>query len=96
MLIFLKTNGEVLKFSTNKEAGNYFKEQGRLSNSNINSFWEFISRLEPTETFFKSQADFLNKYKLTHSTFNVGCLHRLKAVYLFENQYLNLKNEGLI
>lgn len=92
---FLNEKGEILKFKSLLEAGKYFKSRGiKLNQNNLKDFWVFINKLKPLKPFSKEEADFLNKYNLNHSVFNVGCFQYLKAVYLHEKQFKKIKLKG--
>lgn len=80
--IFLTIEGEIIKTNNIKKFGE--------SRGFKNLDWYYLNNLR-TDNILKSEYEFLNKWGLNPSVFNVGCLRYLKAVYLPEYFYNKLK-----
>jgi len=73
---FITKNGEV------KEATNIKKLTGYT--------WGEINVLNLKWKFYKEEGDFLRKYHLKPTTFNIACLQNLNLVFLNESEFKNL------
>lgn len=56
-----------------------------------NMSWDRLNHIHTIETFTKEQADFLDKYGLKHSTWNVACLQQIGMVYLYSADLERIK-----
>lgn len=83
--------GELLTFNSFKAAAEYFYFKGRIVKNWIGQLNYIIHKLESKGVFLKQEAEFLNKYGLSHSVFNVGCIQNLNAVFLFKAQFDKIK-----
>ena len=68
---FINLNGEII--STNN-----------LSTIKEGLSWDILNHLKPRWTFKKEEADFLKKYGLKNSVWNIAVLQYLNMVYLFD------------
>jgi hypothetical protein len=78
---FIKLNGEIV--STNN-----------LSTIKKGLTWDKLNNFMPIWNFKKEENDFLKRWGLSNSVFNVGCIHNLGMVYLpefFYNQIIKMK-----
>ena len=76
---FIKTNGELIEMDSLSELG--------IKNLN----WERLNHLGTKWNLTKSEADFLKKYNLSPSVWNVAVLQHFDIVYLFKADYLKIK-----
>ena len=75
---------------------NFIKENGEIiSTNNLSTIkkglnWVMLNNLMPIWSFKKEEKEFLVKYGLSNSVFNVGCLQDLGMVYLTETDFKRL------
>jgi hypothetical protein len=78
---------------------NFITKEGKILSCNkIEVFfskmtWEKLHQLSVKGYFLKSESDFLKKYGLDSSLFNVACLQRIGAVPLTESDLIRLREE---
>lgn len=84
---FIDMNGDIISTNNLLDIKSDLRKWERLS-------WEKLNNFMPIGKLTKEERDFLNKWELYPSVFNVGCLHHIKMVYLpefFYNNVLKLK-----
>jgi hypothetical protein len=80
---FITKNGEIIETDSIKIL---FEGLGIKNMS-----WERLNRIHSVERFTKEQADFLKKYGLSPSTWNVACLQQIGMVYLYSADLARIK-----
>jgi len=77
---------------------NFIKENGEIiSTDNLSTIkkgltWVMLNTFKVRYYFSKENKEFLDKYKLSHSIFNVTCLHELGMIYLTESDFKRLNS----
>jgi hypothetical protein len=66
-------------------------ETDNLSNIKEGLTWQKLNNLKPLYQMNKNEIEFIKKYKLSFSIFNIGLLQNLNLIYLFDKDYIRLK-----